>query len=798
MKKASLSKLILVCGVVLVQACAGYPTYDRGLRVKWADDAGSVSVSQSSVTEWDDVAADLQPNFKMDSATAFTNAIPITQSFDERLADIIGGSLQIGLPTTTSTNITREVTDAETGEPVTTVDNTRNRQVGSVPAANSLTPAGAAVLTALSSGSLGDDPILRYLAATSLQQEVALLNRYVRDRVRWPGSQAFVVRLQLSVMPNGRSMPYDVETDITLHAEDEQSRARLGVPSRAVPVTVPLSSTSEMIAAREQRCASGSYDSLQVLPMIVTDNLEGLRAARTTDNVRQLALALMGTAGNVGASGQFSRTMEALRRSEGRDTNSLFTIARLSDDTVRVRLGAVQSPRFGYVMIPRNHVISLVVVFRPCISSDGSTYEDDGPRVLTAVTRTTYRDVETGHPLQFQDATQRLYRQIGDIQRRFVGQFNYIELARMYQWVARQDRRSFFNYVVGQHVQANMCTSHNAGLGTLAGLFGISAQDFYGVSAQDYQGLSEPQDYIRGPDGQIVLSGNPVQQTGIAQALDERCLTLARMRYEIVATPLWTELVSIRPAGQFAYTNIPIALRRRSPTFPPNQVALINYSDAEGAVTLTQGQDLAGLQNVQMTLHGVSAGPVQATDTSILANGRTVTGKFPPLGRFNVQPTAPAGTYTLELRATGPNCPGGGSNCSITYPVVLNNTAAPTAGGRFNVDTTAAGIVANPATGQGRLIVSIVRRSSTDTTPFPTNMTIVVEGAQVTNIRTRAGVNLAAAAVGWTVAAPGGDVVLDLENLIPNTIVKVTVREGTTPPVSVSRSVVAGTLRSSD
>jgi hypothetical protein len=86
--------------IVFLQACT-QPTYEHGLRVRWADDAGSVSISPTAVTDWDEVATDLQPNFKMDSATAFANAIPTTQSLDERLASMLSGSLQVGLPSTT-------------------------------------------------------------------------------------------------------------------------------------------------------------------------------------------------------------------------------------------------------------------------------------------------------------------------------------------------------------------------------------------------------------------------------------------------------------------------------------------------------------------------------------------------------------------------------------------------------------------------------------------------------------------------------------------------------------------------
>ncbi|HTU12230.1 MAG TPA: hypothetical protein VMG08_15170 [Allosphingosinicella sp.] len=826
---------------ILLQACAGHPTYERGLRVKYADEAGSVSISPTAVTAWDDVAGDLQPSFKMDSATAFNNAIPNTQSLDERLSDLLSANLQVGLPTRNVTRITNQDTNSTTGDIDTVVDNTTTRQSGARPGAVTLAPGTAATLAALGATNLGDDPILRYLAATALQQEVALLNRYVRDRIRWPGAQAFVVQLQLSVMPNGRSMPYDVETDVTLHADDEQARARLAYD-------LQLPNDPDRSAPAPRVCAPGTRDTLQVLPMIVTDNLEGLRAARTTDNIRQLALALVGTAGNVGAAGQFGRTIEELRRTEGRDTNSLFTIARLSDDTVRIRLGAVQSPRFGYVTVPRNHRISLVVIYRPCLREDRTGYDASGTRVITAVSRTAFRDAQSGQVLEYQNSTRRLADMIASVQQRFVGQFDYLELARMYQWATRQERERFFDYVVNQHLQASMCRPN-----IIANLLG--APRAYRTRPEDYDNLAEPDDYIlqdrlRGEVSRPPSANSTPAARRVPEALDAtrdaRCLTLARMRYEMVAAPLWTQLQSIRPTLEFAFTNVPITLRELSPTLPPRQLALLNFGQNESGVTLTQGQDLAGLADVQLVLIGSQEGAIPATTTTVSPNGRAISATFPPLGRFGItasqrptaaapttaaagartrgrsrageapaaRSTAPPPTYVLELRVPrrprmprpcASPLPSAEDNsslalwrsgevrledgaCFLSYPVWLVNASAPASTSPFSIDASASGIIANPATGTGRLIVTITRSGNVATPPE--TLFLSVEGAQLVSAQVRGGAAVAREGRGWRVTGPG-DLILELENLIPNTLVKVNLRDGETSAGSVSRSVIA-------
>jgi hypothetical protein len=782
------------------------------------------------VTDWDDVASELQPSFKMDSATAFAAAIPNTQQLDERLYDALTANVQVALPTTTMTNTTKEVTNPETGEIETSVNNDRTRKTGSPPSAAALSPSGAAALAALSGQTLGDDPMLRYLAATALQQEVALLNRYIKDQVSWPGSQAFVIRLQLAVMPNARTMPYDIETDITLHAEDEQSRARLALPSQ-VPLAPgetlqgsAMASAADEIARRRDRCAAQSYDTIQVLPMIVTDNLEGLKAARSTDNVRQLALALVGTAGNVGASGQFARTMEELRRSEGRDTNSLLTVAKLSDDTVRVRLGAVQSPRYGRLMTPRNHFVSLVVLFRPCVGKDRTGYEDNGPRVLTAVTRTTFRDGDTGKALSYQNGTDRLRTQMAYVQRNFIGQFNYLELARMYQWATRQDRARFFEYVVGQHLQANMCKP-----GLFRSLFVGQA---YRSKPQDYDGMAESQDYVLPPNGESVRRASqasidvPVEQD--VGDRDPRCLALARMRYEMVAAPLWTELQSIRPTGQFAFTNIPVTLRKRRPTLPPLQTALVNFSKNDASVTLAQGRDLGPYRDVRLTIDAGAQGRIAANATAVSANGKAISGTFPPLGRFGIKATedrspappvtvkpktpkdrspaagepAVAQEYALLLELVTPDgrCPAGGTmsssstdtadpaTCERRYPVRFYDASASPAASPFSLGASASGVLSDPRTGTGKVIVLVGAPKGGASAE---NLRLAVEGAQVANARTRSGAALVFDGTGWKVTG-GGEVLLDLENLIPNTVVKVNLRDGSTVAGSITLSVVPG------
>jgi hypothetical protein len=212
--------------------------YDTPARVDFADDVATVTVSVPSVSRWDEVAAMLQPQFKIDSDTALARVLPVTQVLDQQFADSLSAGLRVGLPTATrASEITETVTNGETER---TETSTTSRSSGGLNGAADPTAPNSTALAAAQLAALGNmDPMLQYLAAAALQQEVQLLNRYVADVVRSPGAQIFVVRVPIQVTAHGRSRPYDIETDITLHAEDLRHRARMGPP---MPGMAPLDS----------------------------------------------------------------------------------------------------------------------------------------------------------------------------------------------------------------------------------------------------------------------------------------------------------------------------------------------------------------------------------------------------------------------------------------------------------------------------------------------------------------------------------------------------------------------------
>ncbi|MGC1470865.1 MAG: hypothetical protein WA793_15925, partial [Sphingorhabdus sp.] len=695
------------------------------------------------------------------------------------------------------------------GATVTAIENVRTEQSGDASSVTAPTPpsATAAALAALPGGTvIGQDPMLRYLAATAVYQEVNLLNRYITDAVRFRGAQAFLVRLQLSVLPAQRALPYDVTTDITIHADDLQARAGLGrsgfdadefdkvawqAATQEQRDRITAEANQDLIERKEQlrqidatriaqggalnavglakdeenaqeqmtlgsggfrRCLSGS-DAVTVVPLVVTDNLEGLAAARSTDVTRQLALALLATAGNVGLGGEFAQTQQQLRRQEGRDTNSLFTVARLTDDTVRVRLGAAQSPRYGNAMLARTHNISLLVIFKPC--RPDMLRPDGEERALSVVTRAAFTDTQTGETLRYRPAGERLIGLTSELNRKYNNKFTYLEYAALYQMVTQQNRTGFAAFFKEKldRFKGRECDSLSPGsaLGSLFAPAGIS--------------------------GRL----DPDEVAAIKKSLDStyadlpsKCMS-ERLAFQVASAGLWTDLQSIRPVAEYSYTSVPLVLRRVSPTPPPTaQLVLANVADSGITATLYNGRDLGAAKEIRgslfLTTKKGESYELQSTSATVAADGATITLKFPAIAS-NSDLSADGlklGPVSVDFGLL----PDGIRIDSARYAQVLPATPKAQPKMAFTLSAPAQVVVIDTSGKKGALAVFV--RAETVDTP-PKNAILTVDGPQVVSI-SKGGTSLAQKGSGWAFTDPG-EYVIQLDNLMAGQNVNVAVSD---------------------
>jgi hypothetical protein len=349
--------------------------------------AGSVQLAVLAVAPWSDYASALQPDFTLNSDDAF-NRVALDSRWRNERAN----------------------TDTRAGVQSTLLSTPENPS-GLIPAvpAGPLNPfLDASRGTSASPDGSGGDPanahsgldsILKYTAAASLYQEVQLLNRHIRDAAIPAGFRPYMVRLQLSLIPSRRHAPYDAFTTLSFFIPGDHSTQR----ELEDPRTLAVRSTSDAIF--QNPFGNGP----KVLPFVVTDNLEASVQSRSTDRLRSVMASILDFAKYGGSAStnfvghvvepMYGAMLSSALRDEvyGRDINSLLTVARLSENTLRIRLGAQQETTANYAMVPRNHNITLLLMV-----------PEGAPALVEVVAKTMLVDTETGVALPMLDDRARL------------------------------------------------------------------------------------------------------------------------------------------------------------------------------------------------------------------------------------------------------------------------------------------------------------------------------------------------------------------------------------------------------
>lgn len=135
----------------------------------------------------------------------------------------------------------------------------------------------------------------------------------------------------------------------------------------------------------------------RVVPLLVTDDIEAALTSRSMEQIQSLAFALSGQIKGVGVGFGTQNVADRLQAALGRSFNSTFTVARVSDNTVRLRFGALLQPSTTqaiYSMIPQNHNVTLLVMVpKTYLDTPGTD------RRMHLVSQTTLVDTDTGKEL---------------------------------------------------------------------------------------------------------------------------------------------------------------------------------------------------------------------------------------------------------------------------------------------------------------------------------------------------------------------------------------------------------------
>ncbi len=344
-------------------------------------------VAVLSVGRWEDYKQALQPTFELDPKQSLASAGQSTRDIEEQFLDALSIGLRLAPPRTSTTS--QSTTTTNQAGTTTESTETSKKEPGSVSASSPVSSPALPSDKASPSPTLGVDPMAQYWAATALYQEVQLLDRYVRDAIEKQCFEAYVVRMQVSVMPLRRNLPYDTygtfaffsgpqrvvqvgsKSDQVLQGSSPDELMYDAYKKEAKKAGATESETlfpsqpSSFKALLDQRASDRNHPALPppfVVPLLVTDNLESTTHGRTMEQVRQYALALSALVGGFGAGADVSRTLESLQQTVGRDYNSLLTIGRITDNAIRIRLGASQGVAQDYVTVPRTHYITALLL----------------------------------------------------------------------------------------------------------------------------------------------------------------------------------------------------------------------------------------------------------------------------------------------------------------------------------------------------------------------------------------------------------------------------------------------------
>ncbi len=297
----------------------------------YIEDAVKVDLSQESIGYWEDYVDSLQPQFEMTAEKALTLAMPKTSYVQNILDKALSIGIQGGLPQTTTTNTSSSTENQSSKESTTSSIPTDTLPKSNLP--NATLPNAEALPP---SGDLMYDPIITYKTAAAIYEEVKLLNTYVKNAAMKQDTTAFVLRVQLTISPYARNEPYDVYIKLDSWAGCEKEN------ETEQPENLPVT----------------------VLPLFVTDNLEISQTANAFNVAKQIAVSLGGVVGNMALQGQISDLISKNSAILGSDVNSLFTVGRIAENSLSIRIGASRIPNISdkaeYGMLTQNHSVTYV------------------------------------------------------------------------------------------------------------------------------------------------------------------------------------------------------------------------------------------------------------------------------------------------------------------------------------------------------------------------------------------------------------------------------------------------------
>lgn len=356
--------------IACLAACQSTPPLSDGRRVDSSEEVGNIYVSAYPAIPWSAVAAKLEPKNNLTTAEARAMAAVTTQSQVSQFLSTFAAGLAVGLPNRSSLTTTTLAADG-----TTTTTGTRTRGTGTVPAASGVrdaTVSDASLQADLSKAvpTLGIDASTQLTVGSAIYQLAQILDNQISQAITPKGYQAHLLTFQINLQPAGRNLPYDAYVNVTLMPADWDMSSRF----------------SKQIASD-----SAALAPVIVYPLVISDAMESSSVARSVEIMRQAALALSGVIGNVGVNAGLQGASDNLQSLLGSDRNSLVTVGRISEHSIRIRLGAQYQGSRRLALVPRTHNVSVVVFTREDLQVRANDIER-----LSVITKTSFVDADLG------------------------------------------------------------------------------------------------------------------------------------------------------------------------------------------------------------------------------------------------------------------------------------------------------------------------------------------------------------------------------------------------------------------
>lgn len=348
------------------------------------DEAGSVHIAVLAVTPWEEVKSKLRPNLKVSDADLRNQAIPVTFALLDKYLDILRFQAAVAPATVKTTETSTSTT--ETGkDDVSKTESTTTKAPGEARKTEGAAALAAGSAPAIAASGVGIGAINSSLTARAMAsfiQDISALNAEVDGAARRTGYDPYLMRVQVTVMPRRRHLGYDVYSNLSFFGYD-------GV------FTPTTGEASDRVATKGTPF---------VVPLLSSDSIETAQRSQSIEALRDVGVALDLVKGFGAAGFAFNSQKDRQQALSGLDVNSVFTMGRLSDNTLRVRFGAAFDPGGGYSAHPRTNTISILVFFPKdakqsrVVSRTSWTHVLDG----TVLERSQERYVERLKPIEAQ------------------------------------------------------------------------------------------------------------------------------------------------------------------------------------------------------------------------------------------------------------------------------------------------------------------------------------------------------------------------------------------------------------